>query len=135
MPYFVNEFDLLHTHRYFINYSEGTITRELVDGSNCLTSGDYICDTLADPGLSSYWKELLGKREWMNSWHQGCDYDKETCEIIECGTDANGDVYEPDITNFMSYYTHCINSFTPTQRQVMICGLSKENYWEVFFKK
>lgn len=66
-------FHLLHTH------NEGN---ELVDGSNCSTDGDFVCDTPADPNLSG--KILL-------------------CQYIGFGVDANGDRYRPDPSNFMCY--------------------------------
>jgi len=39
-------FNLLHTH-------EDRFGIELVDGSNCLTAGDLLCDTPADPNLNN----------------------------------------------------------------------------------
>lgn len=71
---FGHYFSVRHTHN---------AGNELVDGSNCSTAGDQICDTPADPNLS-------GK---VNG---GCVY---------TGTDidANGDSYTPQTTNYMSY--------------------------------
>jgi len=40
-------FDLFHTH-------ETAYGRECVDGSNCTTAGDRLCDTPADPGLGAH---------------------------------------------------------------------------------
>lgn len=80
--------NLPHTH------DGGT---ELVDGSNCSTSGDYICDTPADPGLST--SNVNG-----------------SCLYTGTSTDANGDPYNPLTNNFMSYAPHyCRNSFTQGQ--------------------
>lgn len=70
-------FSLVHTHG--VNG-----TQELVDGSNCDTTGDGICDTPADPRLS----------------HDNTD---EACNYIGSATDANGVVYNPDTFNVMSY--------------------------------
>jgi hypothetical protein len=70
-------FSLYHTH----SLSNG---EELVNGSNCSTAGDSFCDTPADPTLSS--------ATVTNS-----------CTYIGNEQDVNGDFYEPDVTNFMSY--------------------------------
>ncbi len=70
---------LYHTHG---KTNTGT-TDELVDGSNCTTAGDDVCDTPADPNLS-------GK---VNG----------SCQYTGTATDANGDSYNPDPSNIMSY--------------------------------
>lgn len=82
--------DLLHTH--------DTINgKELVNGSNCVISGDLCCDTPADPQLSYL---------TVNS---DCQY---TGSIV----DANGDLYVPDPRNIMSYARkECRNIFTLEQ--------------------
>ena len=72
-------FSLEHTHG---NRFGGT-TDELVDGSNCATAGDYICDTPADPNL-------YGK---VNG----------ACSYTGTDRDANGDAYDPNTRNLMSY--------------------------------
>lgn len=70
-------FNLYHTHETFFG-------SELVDGTNCTTTGDILCDTPADPILSS-------------------TVDNDGCIYIGAGTDGNGDTYSPIVTNFMSY--------------------------------
>lgn len=72
-------FSLYHTHG---KTNTGT-TDELVNGSNCSTAGDDVCDTPADPNLS-------GK---VNS----------SCAYTGTATDANNQVYTPDPKNMMSY--------------------------------
>jgi hypothetical protein len=70
---------------------------ELVDGSNCDTQGDLVCDTPADPyqegaPLELYVDENLG------------------CRFIFTQPDANGQQYMPHVGNIMSYYPgacHC----------------------------
>lgn len=74
-------FSLLHTF-------EGNGS-ELVDGSNCTTEGDGICDTPADPYTEG---EPLA------------NYVNADCRFISPLTDANGDYYNPDLGNIMSYY-------------------------------
>ena len=73
-------FSLRHTH----GPSNLTLTTELVDGSNCDTDGDEICDTPADPKLSS------------SNIDTNCIY-------TGTQTDANGDTFAPDPNNIMSY--------------------------------
>jgi hypothetical protein len=86
-------FSLLHTHGPNNN---GTTT-ELVNGSNCDTDGDGICDTPADPALS----------------YTNVD---EDCNYIGSATDANGDTYNPDTKNMMSYSRkECRQYFTEQQ--------------------
>ena len=68
---------LYHTH----DESNGS---ELVDGSNCDVAGDLVCDTPADPRLSS---------STVNSF----------CEYTGSATDGNGTPYNPDPSNMMSY--------------------------------
>lgn len=79
-------FGLLHTF-------EGNGS-ELVDGSNCETEGDGICDTPADPYI------LDNPTVWQDG-----------CEFIFTGLDANGQFYQPDMGNVMSYY-NCDCGFT-----------------------
>ncbi len=86
-------FSLLHTH----GPDNTKITSELVDGSNCDTDGDGICDTPADPKLSA---------QNINNF----------CEFTGTDTDANGHTFTPDTGNLMSYSRKsCRNHFTPQQ--------------------
>jgi hypothetical protein len=79
---------LMHTH--------GGSSDELVDGSNCSTEGDLICDTPADPGLSG----LVDT----------------ACMYTGTALDANSQPYQPDVTNIMSYSRKvCRTSFSPMQ--------------------
>lgn len=89
---FGHYFTLFHTHGKTNN---GT-TDELVDGSNCVTSGDDICDTPADPNLSG---NVNGQCQYTGSFK-----------------DANGDLYTPMVNNVMSYAPgNCRNAFTSGQ--------------------
>lgn len=80
---------------------------ELVDKSNCENSGDNLCDTPADPG----------------SGEGGCSYDAETCTVINCPRDANGDQFQPDGKNYMNEYAdECLDHFSEEQQDVMRCS-------------
>ncbi|ABG58257.1 conserved hypothetical protein [Cytophaga hutchinsonii ATCC 33406] len=87
-------FNLYHTH-------DDLYGKELVNGSNCSTAGDFICDTPADPNLYNM-------------------VSSQTCQYTSSQTDANGTVYHPNPANFMSYAPqNCRNTFTPQQLQRM----------------
>ncbi|MEM9918040.1 MAG: PKD domain-containing protein [Bacteroidota bacterium] len=91
-------FDLYHTHTTAFG-------PEAVDGSDCATQGDMLCDTPADPRLSG----LLDP---------GCAYNGTD-------TDENGDQYEPEPTNVMSYARkECRTYFTPGQLSRMAFALT-----------
>ncbi len=91
---FGHSFSLLHTH----SSSNGD---ELVNGSNCQVAGDLLCDTPADPRLSS---------DVVNS---NCVYTGEAL-------DANQMPYDPDTGNFMSYSRKvCRDHFSAEQRTQM----------------
>jgi len=89
-------FELLHT------FETGN-GAELVNGSNCITAGDKVCDTPADPGASSY--------SWTN------------CNNNNNLTDSNGQVYAPMYSNIMSYYGGtCGFEFTQGQYDRMLAA-------------
>lgn len=72
---------------------------ELINGSNCLTAGDLICDTPADPGGTN-----------------GTD-----CQPQPYVHDNSGNWYVPQVGNIMSYYTPgCKCGFTTQQFNRMI---------------
>ena len=86
-------FSLLHTH----GADNNNMTTELVNGSNCDTDGDGICDTPADPRLTSATVD-------------------NSCNYIGTETDTNGDVFNPDTNNTMSYSRkECRTHFTEQQ--------------------
>lgn len=76
---------------------------ELVDGSNCQTANDQICDTPADPYVPFQDPAL---------------YVDGDCIFIAQLQDANGDWYDPDVGNIMSYYP-------------CACHFSYEQYWRM----
>jgi hypothetical protein len=89
-------FGLLPTHgtNDKINTSE-----ELVDGSNAATTGDFLTDTPADPNVGGL----------VDSG----------CVFYGRGTDANGQLYQPDTNNIMSNSRGCGINFTEQQKKVI----------------
>lgn len=77
---------------------------ENVDGSNCQTAGDGLCDTPADPFVDG---------DPMS------DYINGNCEFINTKQDANGEYYTPDVGNIMSYYDCAKCGFTWEQLNKM----------------
>jgi hypothetical protein len=83
-------FDLFHTH-------ETAFGEELVDGSNCASEGDLLCDTPADPKLGDH----------NVTPHPDCIY-------TGTATDDNDDPYNPDVSQIMSYAPKlCRNTISP----------------------
>ncbi|MEL7117785.1 MAG: T9SS type A sorting domain-containing protein [Bacteroidota bacterium] len=99
---FSTESVLLHlVGQYFSLYpthGPNGATPELVtrtNNPNCTTAGDELCDTPADPNL-------IGKMS-------GCTY-------VGTVTDGNGQAYNPDTGNYMSYAPNdCRDHFSPQQ--------------------
>jgi len=86
-------FSLIHTH----GSSNIFLTDELVNGSNCDTAGDLICDTPADPQL-------------------GSDNVNTSCVYTGTFIDGNGDSFVPDPNNIMSYSRkECRTQFSTQQ--------------------
>lgn len=81
-------------------WSPAGVPNERVDGSNCNTAGDRICDTPANY-LFFPW--------------QGCDYNGGA-------QDPNGQLLDPDEFNMMDYYSDdCApKHFTDQQKQLML---------------
>jgi hypothetical protein len=70
--------------------------RELANENNCATSGDFICDTYADPDL---FNEVI-----------------DSCQYIGTMRDDNGQYYVPSVANIMSNSPdHCKCILTPLQ--------------------
>ena len=84
-------------HFYSLRHTHGETSNELVDGSNCLTAGDFLCDTAADPTLS------------YSNVNRSCVY-------VGTNKDVNGATYVPDPANIMSYSRkECRTIFTAQQ--------------------
>jgi len=74
---------------------------EYVNGSNCSTCGDLVCDTPADP-------------TYFNVNPNTCQWDGSTC--TGSNRDAHGDTYHPNLTLFMAYIPpNCMQQFTQGQ--------------------
>ncbi len=97
---------LYHTHQGD-GESCASGLKENIDGSNCSTSGDFMCDTNADPRLS-----INVNNGNVNS---------ATCVYTNGGaTDCNGDSpYVPPISNIMSYGVFCRTTFSNDQFDAM----------------
>ena len=74
-----------------------------MNGSNCSSAGDQICDTPADPNTSTDWTKIF-------------------CTTIFNSRDVNGDRYRPQLDNIMSYYDGCGGRITSGQYNRMIWG-------------
>lgn len=119
-----HHFDLLHPHR---NWKRGKLKQESVDrnrkvkgifkkGRNCEHNGDKLCDTPAEPNLTSF----VNKQ----------------CEYTGTITDNWGDTYKPETKNIMSYptYRECRDEFTPSQIAVMLAAAGNKRHssgWRV----
>ncbi len=78
------------------------ILTEFVDGSNCETAGDMICDTRAD---YLYFSKI----------------DNFNCRYREPIIDPNGDTLNVDAELIMGYFLdRCMNKFTPMQVELML---------------
>ena len=98
---FGHHWNLIHTH----GVQNGTLTDELVNGSNCQTAGDRICDTPADPQLSSN------------------NVSSVSCVYTGDDTDAQFQFFDPDTSNIMSYSPQtCTNSLSDGQFARMYAG-------------
>ena len=97
-------------HLFGLVHTFNGLRDELVNGSNGETAGDQIQDTPADPYIVS------------DSLHHYID----GCEFIYEGRDANGQYYQPDVGNIMSYYG-CACGFSKGQFNVMVTNYLNSN--------
>ena len=128
-------FSLEHT---FLGHASSN--PELVNGSNCTTRGDLICDTPADPLFD---REDIEITQNTILGHPGLGV---TCSYVgthlESGTNQP---YNPPIHNYMAYHNNdCRSEFTPGQyawiRYSAIhehsnlecnCGTNDYNQWDL----
>lgn len=92
-------YGLYHTHETFGGMQPESVTRNNADGCwDCETDGDILCDTPADPNLTST----------ANNFPD--------CGYTGSGTDECGVSYNPAIDNIMSYADkRCRTVFSPQQ--------------------
>ena len=99
-------------------------TIELVDGSNCATAGDLLCDTPADPfGQTNATPEelaLIAQGLLVSAFYG------PSCEFIYEIKDPNGEYYQPDMGNIMSAYP-CKCGFTQDQYRLMVETILSSN--------
>lgn len=84
---------LFHTHHG--TFVEGTVPQcaELINGSNCSSCGDYVCDTPADPNMNF-------------------NVNPNNCQWLNGGQSP----YTPNERNIMAYsHPSCMTSFTEKQ--------------------
>ena len=105
-------------HYFSLSHTFGNgpgITQELVNESNCATTGDNVCDTPADPYIATGGADT--------AYVQSCIFTltkyKSGPMAGQYATDANGQFYDPDVTNIMSYYVECVCHFSWGQYQKM----------------
>ena len=96
-------FGLLSTHDTLGGY-------ELVNEDNCTESGDFLCDTWADPNLFAMVDT--------------------SCVYNGVLVDPGGEIYVPSVANLMSEsYDGCKCIFTPHQYRRMLYCLKKYRYY------
>lgn len=140
-----NKFNSLHDARIFIelNCADGPAEQlahhlgrllglldtnheastEKIDGSNCATAGDRICDTPADP----YGMAIDSSGNWIPASSLEEVTYNAGCEFIWDGQDENGQYYSPSTFNIMSPY-NCKCEFTVEQYLKMAHNYSKSDY-------
>jgi len=103
-----HNFYLRHTHSDAVDPPSNcnpVTPLELVNGSNCTSAGDYLCDTPAEPFNCG--SGILG---YVNS----------SCVYTGTFRDPNTELYTPNTRNFMGYsLASCRNMFTEGQINVM----------------
>jgi hypothetical protein len=111
---------LVHAFGHYcglLNTSEN-FGEELVDGSNCATASDRICDTPADPQDPTVPSQGLQV------------YVDDDCRFISTQRDPNGEYYVPQTGNLMSYYPYkCWCGLTYEQFERMANLLSRSPLW------
>ncbi|MBL4708188.1 MAG: hypothetical protein JKY48_07095 [Flavobacteriales bacterium] len=100
------DFTIAHEmgHFFGLKHTFEEPSTQLVDGTDCETTGDGICDTPADP--------------YVNGITISAYIDMPECRFISPDKDANGDFYDPHVGNIMSYYP-CACEFTDGQYKKM----------------
>lgn len=106
---------LYHTH-------ESVFCRELVNGSNCTTCGDLVCDTEADHSqtVSAIFIKENCEYNWDSIYHYHITDTNPNSLWGNRLFDANGDTLNPNKSNFMSYtWIQCLQEFSQGQTERM----------------
>jgi hypothetical protein len=97
--YMVTSRAISHEVGHLLNLEHTFLGTGLVNGQNCSTTGDQVCDTPADNGFD-YRSQLTQSCTWNNTTER----------------DANLQLYQPSTTNIMAYtHLRCMSNFTPGQ--------------------
>ena len=98
-------------HNFYLYHTHGNGIQEYVNGSNCTSAGDFLCDTPAEPynggsGISGY--VYTGN-----------------CAYFGTFRDPNNELYTPDTHNYLNYAPpSCREHFSTNQIQKMNQTLS-----------
>ena len=107
-------------HTFGLSNTFDASTIELVDGSNCATTGDLICDTPADPYAQSWVSNATPEEiELIAQNLLDTTFFGASCEFVYGIRDPNGQYYQPDMGNIMSAYP-CKCGFTQDQYRLMV---------------
>ncbi|MBD2702664.1 fibronectin type III domain-containing protein [Spirosoma sp. BT702] len=108
-------------HNFGLDHTFGSgngtnVSNELVTrgpGANCSTEGDFVCDTPADPS---------NRPGVVVNYINGC----YVYDPASTARDANGEPYNPSMTNIMSSWgsNSCLNDFTAGQHDRIQQGLA-----------
>jgi predicted Zn-dependent protease len=107
---FGHYFGLYHTAETYFGV-------EKVNGENCHTAGDRVCDTPADPG------------ELYNVY-----VNYSNCEMKGFKEEGSGLEYRPIVQNYMSYYSPCYMrefSFTEGQMDVVFSAATRVRHNQI----
>jgi len=113
-----------HTFGLKNTYDRETI--ELVDGSNCLTTGDLLCDTPADPFQQPISNATIEEQLLIDQGLLVTSFISPSCEFVYEIKDPNGEYYQPDMGNIMSGYP-CKCGFTQDQYRLMVETILKSD--------
>ena len=105
-------------HTFGLRNTYDPFTIELVDGSNCATTGDLLCDTPADPFGQSITTATAAEQALIEQHLLVTAFNDSTCEFVYEIKDPNGEYYQPDMGNIMSHYP-CKCGFTQDQFRLM----------------
>jgi len=106
-------FNLHHT---FHNFNIPNLSERVVRDRRCKTQGDGFCDTPAD-FYPSYFYQVFSELP-------ACRFDpynpNRNLDLPNVALDMEGKLYNPSVTNYMSYFENsCLTEFTPEQKVML----------------